>query len=199
VEVTVCLGTYGDSRWAELALKRAVPSIGDGPWVHVHAKTLAQARNEALANVQTPWVCFLDADDELTPGFFDHMARGTADIRVPSVSYVVKGRARLAHVPRVFRHRHRRGCQPECLRDGNWLVIGSVARTDLIRDVGGFREWPVYEDWDLWLRCYLAGGTFQVVPKAIYRAHVSPDSRNRSANRRTRGKAHADILEANGC
>lgn len=195
----MCVGTYGGADWAKLALTRAIPSIGDGPWVHVHSKTLAQSRNEALANVETPWVCFLDADDELTPNYFDRMAAGTADVRAPSVSYIVKGRPRLARLPQVFGHRHRKPCRADCLQDGNWLVIGSVARTDLIREVGGFHEWPVYEDWDLWLRCYLAGATFEAIPKAVYRAHASPGSRNRSANRRTRGKTHQDILEANGC
>jgi hypothetical protein len=50
---------------------------------------------------------------------------------------------------------------PRLPPDGNWLVIGCVARTDLLREVGGFRDFPVYEDWDLWLRCWLAGATFE--------------------------------------
>jgi cellulose synthase/poly-beta-1,6-N-acetylglucosamine synthase-like glycosyltransferase len=72
-----------------------------------------------------------------------------------------------------------------------------MARTELLRKVGGWRDWPLYEDWDLWLRCHLAGATFEAIPRAIYRAHARVDSRNRAPDRAARLAAHEAIHRAN--
>lgn len=99
-------------------------------------------------------------------------------------------------MPRVAGHSHT--CEADCLRDGNWLVVGSVARTSLLLEVGGWRDWPLFEDWDLWARCWLAGATFEAVPAAVYRAHASGNSRNRRPGRRQKLAAHQAIARANG-
>lgn len=198
MDVTVAVATYGARRWPRLALERAIPSAKalGVPVVHVHGATLHEARNEALSRVGTEWVCHLDADDELEPGFFDAIAQGSADLRAPAVRYVRPGRAPYRPtVPRVAGHRH--DCHAGCLPEGNWLVVGTVARTGLLRDVGGWRDFDWSEDWDLWLRCHLAGATVEAVPQAIYRAHVRPDSRNRSPGAAARLAAHERIHRAN--
>jgi glycosyltransferase involved in cell wall biosynthesis len=163
--------------------------------VHAHAGTLHDARNQALAMVETEWVIHLDADDELEPGYVDTLAAGAADLRAPSVRYVRHGRERRPWMPQVSGHSH--ACEAACLRDGNWLVIGTMARAQLIRDVGGWRDFPWSEDWDVWLRCWLAGATVEAVPAAVYRAHVRPDSRNRAPAREARLAAHQAIVAAN--
>src|SRR5690349_878569 len=93
MDVTVCVATYGDDEWKELAVERAIPSAArlEVDVVAVHGDTLHGARNDALALVETAWVCFLDADDELEHGYFDRIAAGTADLRAPSVRYVRNG------------------------------------------------------------------------------------------------------------
>lgn len=198
MDVTVAVATFGHDRWRQLAAARAIPSAValDLPVVHAHAATLHEARNAALAHVATEWVVHLDADDELEPGYLAAMAAGTADVRVPSVRYVHDGHSRAEALPRVAGHTH--DCVASCLAYGNWLVIGTAARTELLRKVGGWRDWPVYEDWDLWIRCWQAGSTIEAMPEAVYRAHVRPDSRNRGANRATKLEAHREIARANG-
>jgi GT2 family glycosyltransferase len=198
VDVTVAVATFGDESWADLAMMRAVPSADalDVPVVHVHGDTLHEARNEALSRVATEWVCHLDADDELKPGYFAAMSTATADVRAPSVAYLVDGIRQPPRMPRVAGHRHR--CAAPCLTDGNWLVVGSVARAELLRSVGGWRDFDWSEDWDLWLRCHLAGATFEAVRSAVYIAHARPDSRNRGADQQTKLAAHRAILAANG-
>jgi GT2 family glycosyltransferase len=99
-------------------------------------------------------------------------------------------------MPAVAGHTHQ--CVAECLVDGNWLVVGSLVRADLVRKVGGWRDFDWSEDWDLWLRCHLAGASFEAIPEAVYRAHVRPDSRNRGASREKRLAAHKAIASANG-
>jgi hypothetical protein len=101
-------------------------------------------------------------------------------------------------MPRVAGHTHTHACAAGCLTEGNWLVIGALARAELLRQIGGWRDWPVYEDWDLWLRCHLAGASIEAIPAAVYRAHVRPDSRNRAAPLEQRLTTHRAIEAANG-
>lgn len=198
MEVTVAVATFGDEWWRTLAHTRAIPSAErlGVPVVHAHADTLHDARNAALALVDTPWLITLDADDELEPGYVQAMARGVADVRAPSVRYVRGSALVAARMPRVAGHSH--ACVADCLTQGNWLVVGACVRTQLVRDVGGWRDFPVYEDWDVWLRCHLAGATIEAIPEAVYRAHVRPDSRNRGQAHAAKLAAHRAIEAANG-
>lgn len=199
MEVTVVVATYGDQHWETLAHTRAVPSAcqaGATYVTHLHGPTLHDARNALLDKVDTPWVVFLDADDELEPGYLHAMAAAAGDVRVPRVRYVRTHTRGPALMPRVAGHRH--ACDAACLVYGNWIVIGAAVRTDLVRRVGGWRDYPWSEDWDLWLRCHLAGATIQPAPAAVYRAHVRPDSRNRGQTREARLDAHRAIAQANG-
>ena len=180
MDVTIGVPTCGGPEWVQLAHERAIPSaLRQGVEViHRHADTLAQARNAILNDVTTELVVNLDADDELEPGYVDAMSRGTADIRAGAVSCYRGGRPIRGGVfmPRVWRHRHE--CSAECLPLGSWVHVGACARVDTLRAAGGWEEWPIYEDWALWLRCYAAGATFEPIHGAVYRQHLRPDSRN---------------------
>lgn len=184
-------------------MRRAIPSAKalGVPVVHGHAATLHDARNAAIDLVTTEWVVQLDADDELEPGFVEAMASGSADVRAPSVRYVPEGN--LGHrrlpapgMPSVWAHDHQ--CVADCLAAGNWLVIGAMVRTDLVRSVGGWRDFAWSEDWDLWVRCWQAGATFEPIPAAVYRAHVRRGSRNRAPSAEAKLEAHRAIARANG-
>lgn len=204
MDVTIAIATFGDDSWRTLAEERAWSSAQavrfatehDVTIIGYHGSSLDQARNHLLAVAQTEWIVFLDADDELTPGYIDAMATSSADLRAPSVSYVRKYRApRRPGMPRVAGHTH--DCTADCLPEGNWLVVGTAARTDLLRQVGGWHDWPLYEDWDLWLRCWRQGATIEAVPAAVYRAHVRFDSRNRAPAMRYKDRVHRAIYRAN--
>lgn len=195
MNATVVVATYGEERWKTLAWQRAIPSaLAQGPCIHAHRETLADARNAGLASVETEYVIHLDADDELEPGYVEAMGRSTGDLRAPSVRYVKYGTVRQHGMPKVAGHRHI--CTPTCLSDGNWLIVGTCARTQLLRDVGGWEDWPVYEDWALWLRCWKAGAVISSCPEAVYRAHVRFDSRNRAPNIVEKNRVHAQIVES---
>jgi GT2 family glycosyltransferase len=164
--------------------------------VYCHADTLQNARNGSLAKVETEWVVYLDADDELDPGYVETLLAGTADLRAPSVRYVIRGTSNEARMPNVWAHTHQ--CVGECLPHGNWMVVGTMVRADMVREVGGWHDYPWSEDWDLWLRCYLAGATVEAIPGAVYVAHVQPRSRNRSMGQAGRLATHRAIAAANG-
>ncbi len=168
--MTVIVGTYGDPKWADLAQERAIPSaLGQAELIHVHAKSLAEARNAAakVAMESREWLIFLDADDELAPGYVDAMMAGSADLRGPAIQYIYPNRI---EPPKLL--------APKNLRRGNYLPIGTAIRAEMFEAVGGFRAYPAWEDWDLWVRCLLRGATIEQVPRAVYRAYVQPKGRN---------------------
>jgi GT2 family glycosyltransferase len=194
MNVACVIGTYGDPDWQDLAMSRAYPSAlaaGFDEIEHVHAETLAQARNEgAMRRTTAEWVVFLDADDELDPEYLAAVRRAAnrrghppAMLYTPAVSYV-RGR-------KVYRPRFNREVRPQ---DGNWLVIGTTVPRRLFVDVGGFEEWPLYEDWALFARMQKAGAEVAKVPTAVYRAHYRPASRNHPVGGRAAKLATHDAI-----
>jgi glycosyltransferase involved in cell wall biosynthesis len=175
VSITVVIPTFGEEVWLEYAQRAIASARSQAPVIHVHGEDLADARNKCLDKVETEFVVHLDADDVLLPGYVNAMLRGSADVRVPMVRNMHNNYRRPYNLS-VSGHHHR--CQPDCLVDGNYIVVGAAVRTSLVRAVGGWWDEPLYEDWSLWLRCQRAGGTFEYVPGAVYGFHKRRDSRN---------------------
>lgn len=140
--------------------------------VYVHDETLAKARNSGLAAVQTEWTVFLDADDRLDLYFIEKMlaAAGDADLVQP----MTRGMYADGTVDHdaVFIGPH------SSILEGNWLVISTMARTSVVRAAGGFRELPILEDWDLWIRCIRGGAKIGRAPGAVLQVAVNESSRN---------------------
>lgn len=177
-DFTVVVATYGDRRWERLARRRAIPSaLGQAPVEHVHGPSLHEARNEGLARVRSEFVVFLDADDQLAPGYIDAMAAADGDLRVPQAQIMRRFRAGEPFTVRVYGHTH--DCCGECLREGNFMLIGTAVRASIARQVGGFEPWAYAEDRAFFARCWLAGASIERAPGAIYRVRWSRHSRNR--------------------
>lgn len=198
MDVSIVVATFGKLTWLSLAVERAVASAERQgvPVIVVHGLTLSEARNAGLAQVKTRDVVHLDADDELAPGYCETLTSADGQLRVPAVQYVQPdGRRPPPYIPCVAGHTH--DCTADCLEHGNWCVVGTMCPTDLLRDVGGWREWPVYEDWDLFLRCWRAGATVHRVPDATYIAYVNRQSRNRLPPMNAKNNVHHAIVAAN--
>ena len=175
-DVTVIIPTFGNlEKWSLLAL-RATDSVYaqtvPAEPIRVHGLTLAEARNNGASLATTEWLIFLDADDELDPTYVEYMLSGEGDIRQPSTLGVVDGKE--DDFP-VLIPPH-----PGGFMIGNHLIIGCMVRKSLFDAVGGFRDLPALEDWDLWIRMRLEGATVGACPDAIYRVHVNPNSRNQN-------------------
>lgn len=189
--MSIVVATFGDAAWMDLATERAVPSahaqtLPAREVLGIHEVSLHQARNRGAWEAQGEWLLFLDADDQLDPGYLEAMATGTADLRGPAVRYIRDGRPDELKI-----------WPAQDLRDGNYLVIGTLVRRDMFWAVGGFRDWPIYEDWCLWQRCWKAGATIESIPDAVYVAHVTAGSRNRAPKRHEKAAAHDEIRRAN--
>ena len=172
--VDIVVATYGNFEiWSKLA-ERAIDSV-DHQTVRPdavyrsHGEDLAQARNAGAKASEADWLIFLDADDELDPYYVESMLAGPGDLRQPSTLGVVDGVE--DDYPVLIPPK------PNFMV-GNHLVIGSMVRREMFAAVGGFRNLPVLEDWDLWIRLRLQGAQLGECPRAIYRVHVRSDSRN---------------------
>jgi hypothetical protein len=171
----------GYKKWFPLG-RRAMLSVSGQPAdaIRIHGDSLASARNQAGHDAWTEWLIFLDADDELSPGYVEAMlkaAESGGDIFKPATLGVVDGVE--DDEPVMIPKR-------DLLRS-NHIVIGAMVRRELFEAAGGFRELPSLEDWDLWLRLVLEFDAEVVeVPDAVYRVHVQPDSRNQNV------KAHRE-------
>lgn len=201
MEVTICIATYGSEYWLDKGIDARCDMTALGFTTmhnHLYHGTLAQARNLCLAEVCTQYVIFLDADDLLAPNYLEEISKCDADVIVPSVSYQRNRVSGPPHIPRVSYCSHDGPCCPDCLDRGNYIVIGAAARTAAVRAVGGFRDWPMYEDWDLWLRMAQAGYWFANCPDAVYLATHNENSRNRAPSNEQKLEAHRLIARANG-
>lgn len=185
MDVTIVVGTFGHRRWIDLAHERAIPSaVRQGvPVVFRHEDTLADARNEALRAAHTEWVVVLDADDEMDDGYVQALAAGTSDIRVPSLVEVYPD-GRQVDVPLAGRD----------IEHANPIPVSAMARRADMLAAGGFKPWPAWEDWALWLTMVRRGATYEHIPWARLFAHVSAGSRNRSV--KDPARLHAAIREA---
>ena len=194
---SIIVATYGSDAWRIQAEECGGCSAHEQPAheviIHHGSGTLAQARNDAAAQATGDWLCFLDADDELAPGYLDAMAAAAARGSGPRLLGPAAEWVRRMGFPK-----YRGQLGPTCdLVNGNWLVIGTVLPRKLFEQVGGFREWPVYEDWDLWQRCIIAGAEVVEVPDALYVAYTHPRSRNRARSMRWKNEVHHEIRRSN--
>jgi glycosyltransferase involved in cell wall biosynthesis len=184
ITVSVVVGTYGGQQWVQLAEQRALPSVlaqtAPCEVIHVHGPSLHEARNEGAARAGGEWLVFLDADDELdrhyVAAMLDAVDAGAGErLFQPATLGVVEGVEDDAPVLLPERP----------LLEANYLVIGTMVAAAQFSRVGGFGDWSMFEDWDLWIRCWLEGARVQSVPGAVYRVHVMPSSRNRQLSLET--------------
>lgn len=174
--VGVVVGTFGDRRrWGRLA-RRALDSAHNQSrpadaifWCH--ADTLRDARNYGAEQAETDWFIFLDADDELDPFYIEKMLEAEGDLRQPSTLGLYENGTR-DNEPVLIPAR------PDGLETGNFIVIGAMVRARFFNQVGGFNDYPILEDWDLWRRVTRAGAVIGQAPEAIYKVTVRKNSRN---------------------
>src|SRR3990172_10108928 len=94
MNVSICIATFGDSRWRDLPYSRAYPSALDQGaheiiMEHQPEGTVASSRNAAAEKAKGDWLCFLDADDELAQGYLSAMRRVYEREQLPAGSQLL--------------------------------------------------------------------------------------------------------------
>jgi glycosyltransferase involved in cell wall biosynthesis len=121
---------------------------------------VSQARNLAIEAAQGEWLAFLDDDDLWAPR---KLRRQLDTARAEGASFVYCASLVIAEDGTVLRSRP---APPPAAVERELLLRNGVpgggsnliARTDLVRRVGGFDERLVHiQDWDLWIRLFDAG------------------------------------------
>lgn len=174
--IGVVVGTFGNRvEWSKIA-QRAIASIHKqtvrpDDWIHTHGGSLAHARNRGAEILGTGNFIFLDADDELDSGYIEAMGnyRDSGQICRPSTIGVYEDGSTddaAVMIPRTD------------LKRRNCVVVGAMCPQDVFFEVGGFQEYPTLEDWALWRAMVAKGCTIRDVEQAVYRVHVSTQSRN---------------------
>lgn len=154
------------SVWEQLYVPQAV--IVEVDLAHAGA---AATRNLGLEQVTTEWVAFLDSDDQLRPG---HLA-GLHDMARETGADLVYPWFDVANGWDPFPDRFGQPFDPEVLRTRNTIPVTVLARTELVRAVGGFRpkgppENPC-DDWGCWEAMLAAGGRFVHLPERTWIWH----------------------------
>lgn len=199
MNATIVIATCGNDTWRRMGDECLNELSLDVKTVRFHGgSTVSEARNEALKQVTTDYVVFLDADDTLSHDYLDF--NPTADVTVTSITYENRTQP---IVPKVWQHermrpkQHMGECEGKCLLDGNYVHVGAIIKTKAIQSIGGFPEYPVYEDWACFLKLYLSGFSFSSRKESVYKAsvRVNREHRNRSMPLIKKNKIHEQIYE----
>ncbi len=199
---SIIIASYGTRRWKNLGDNRAYPSAitqGAHEVIRLHEPdgTVASVRNRAAVRATGDFLVFLDADDELAPGYIAAMQEMNRLLipPPPGASWLLTPKVR--DINRQSRRQGRDDFRRECdLRDSNWLVIGTAVSRTLFHQVDGFddrEDYGAYEDWALWLKCTKGGAVPVKVPDAVYVVHWDMNSRHREPPHDVRAMWHYTI------
>jgi glycosyltransferase involved in cell wall biosynthesis len=136
-----------------------LPSLDSATVVRLAVRrSTGAARNAALSTLDTPFVCFFDADDLPVPGTLQRFL-GLADTRPEIVAVAGTGIAwhpaareqfAITFSPRILAlQRHQRLFGLASVVRNRYATVGSILRTDAVRGAGGFSDLNYCEDWSL--------------------------------------------------
>lgn len=183
MDIDIIVTTWGSDEWRERG--RVVAKLNVA-W-HYHETepvSAGAARNRAVVDVDPQgWICFLDADDDLSDGYLEAMeARCEHDRQLLTPALALGDRPAECYGSRDIIH----GLNP--------CPIGTLIHRSMFDEAGGFWNEPAWEDWSLFRRAVLLGAEIVFVHDAIYHAADNPNGRNSTiANPR---RLRRDILDS---
>lgn len=168
-----------------------IDDCSDDPRAHALATSIILPKNVGVAKARDIGVkmstgkllLFVDADDKLAPDFIQQcgkqIAKG-ADITYPNM-LLFDGvpRNKLVENPNKITAQYLIGRKTS-------IPVTSMMFRHVYEKLEGFRDLPIFEDWDFWIRAMFNGYTFKKANTLLYyrqnansRNHASLDSKNR--------------------
>jgi hypothetical protein len=167
VEVNVIITTWGSDEWNERG-RRLQERTACSVHLHDPASTSAgSSRNKAVEVIDPRgFICFLDADDTLGPGYLGAMeAAYEHERQLLTPALAINGQVRCLD-------------DRDIINGLNPCPIGTLIHRDLFEAAGRFHDEPAWEDFALFQRAVLIGAEIKFVPDAVYVAGRNPRGRN---------------------
>lgn len=137
---------------------------------------VAKARMEGVRFSKGEYLLFLDGDDKLAPDYIEQMfiKRNKGDIIYPNILWWYSGcqQNRFEKIGKIT---------PKQQLKVNKILVTSLMKKEVFYKVGGFRDLPIYEDWDFWLRAMSMGYKFAPANTMLY-YRQNPKTRNRQTD-----------------
>jgi glycosyltransferase involved in cell wall biosynthesis len=127
---------------------------------------LAAARNRGILESAGEYLCALDADDRLAPGFLTRAVE-VLD-REPGIAFVSSWLEAFGEESWVWRQE---ACDLPALLSEDTVHTAALVRRSVLLEAGGYDEAmgeQGYEDWDLWLSIVERGHRGVILPEGLF-------------------------------
>jgi glycosyltransferase involved in cell wall biosynthesis len=151
-------------------------------------KGVVFARSEGVRFSKAPLLLFLDADDKLSPDYLEKMVflMDKYDIAYPNILWWYEqkwGENKLGETPYKL--------TPDLMITQCHIPVTCLMKRHVFLELDGFRNFPMFEDWDFWLRAMVKNYKFGKANTLLwYRQY--PFTRNRQ-DRESKKKIHRKI------
>ena len=142
--------------------------------IHQDNRGLAAARNAGIRQAQGKYICCLDADDRLRPGYF---AAAVPILEQEPGTGMVTGLLQMFDENSGIFYYHEFDF-PDLLAD-NRVIVPALFRRAAWEQVGGYCETfssPGVEDWDFWISLYEAGYQAHLLDEVLYDYRIRTDA-----------------------
>lgn len=173
-----------------------VDDHSDKPYAHSSVFSIILPKNMGVAKARDVGVkmstgkllLFVDADDMLAPDFIEQCLK-----HIENYSVVYPNVLLFGSVERPSLWVLDKEVTGETLiGKSNKVLVTSMFHREIYEKLGGFRQLPIYEDWDFWIRASFNGYTFRRANTLLWYRQNGGSSRN-SASQDLRQSVHHQI------
>lgn len=149
-----------------------VDDCSDKPQAHSFATSILLPKNVGVAKARDIGVkmsvgrllLFVDADDKLSPDFIEQCGMGIAKADIVYPSLLLFGeieKNKLVNSPKKITPDYIIG--KKCA-----LPVTSMMHRFVYEELNGFKDLPIFEDWDFWIRAIASGFKFKRANTLLY-------------------------------
>lgn len=137
---------------------------------------IAGNTNAAISLAEGDWIGLLDHDDLLEPDALFEVARAIQEQSTADLIYTDEDK--ISADSREYYEPHLKpDFNLDLLRSNNYITHFCVVRTEIVKQVGGFRsEYDGAQDYDFIFRCTEAASKIFHIPKILYHWRIHQDS-----------------------